>query len=275
MRYFILLILIVLMTSCEKELDFKYHEVDSQIVIEGAITQQGASVLITETTPMDEKLDLTPVTDADVVACDLNTGERRILYPNESGYFADDIPGEIGHEYRINVSYRGKSFEAECEMKPASQILGMEFQWIKMPYDYVAVLQVSFTDSDKDDDCYWIRLYRNEEPYMWIVSDDRRALNGVISEVVMTSRKDLDEEDEKSMLKDGDVVSASVAPISRSMYDYLNAIQADSNGPQMFTGDFCLGYFLAAPISVSSIEFKPDEMEEFKKPRTRDGVRGC
>lgn len=252
------------MTSCEKELDFKYHEVNSQIVIEGAITQQGASVLITETTPMDEKLDLTPITDADVVICDLNTGERRKLKPNESGRFVDDIPGIVGHEYRINISYGQKSFEAKCTMRPVSQILSMEFQWIKMPYDYVAVLQVTFTDSDMVDDCYWIQLYRNGEPYMWIVSDDRRAINGVISEVVMTSRKDLDEEDEKSVLRDGDVVSASVAPISRSMYDYLNAIQADSNGPRMFTGDFCLGYFLAAPITESTSIFRPNEMKEFK-----------
>ena len=26
------------------------------------------------------------------------------------------------------------------------EITGMEFEWVKMPYDYVAVLQVSFVD---------------------------------------------------------------------------------------------------------------------------------
>jgi len=264
MRHYILLIFIILLASCEKELDFKYHEVDSQIVIESTITQQGASVILTETTPMNEKLNPTPIKNADVVICDLNTGDRRILYPNETGGFTDNIPGIVGHKYRINITYKDKFFEAECKMRPASQIMGMEFQWIKMPYDYVAVLQITFTDNDTDDDCYWIRIYRNGEPYMWIVSDDRSAINGAISEVVMTSRKDLDEEDERTALRDGDVVSASVAPISRDMFDYLNAIQADSNGPQMFTGDFCLGYFLAAPITESSTVFKPDEMKEFK-----------
>ncbi len=263
MRHCFLLILIVFFVSCEKELDFKYHDVESQTVIEGAVTQQGTSVLITETTPMDEKLDLTPITNANVVISDLSTGEKRNLYPNASGRYADNVPGIVGHDYRINVSYEEKSFEAECKMPSISQILGLEFQWIKMPYDYVAILQVTFTDNDTEDDCYWIRLYRNDEPYMWIVSDDRRAVNGVINEVVMTSRKDLDEEDEKSALRDGDVVLASVAPISREMFDYLNAIQADSNGPRMFTGDYCLGYFLAAPISEATIVFKPDKMTVF------------
>ncbi len=69
---------------------------------------------------------------------------------------------------------------------------------------------------------------------MWLLSDDRSAVNGVINEVTMTSRKDIDEEDGKSVLKDGDEVKVIIAPIDRRMYDYLIAIQSDSNGPSMF-----------------------------------------
>lgn len=264
MRCFVLLAFIVLLTSCEKELDFKYHEVESQIVIEGNVTQNGTSVLITKTTPMNEKLDLTPITDAEIVVCDVTTGVETVLKINENGYFTDDTPGIVGHNYTLNVFYGGKQYEAECLMRPASQIIRMEFQWIKMPYDYVAVLQITFTDSESDDDCYWIRLYRNNEPYMWIVSDDRGAINGVVNEVVMTTRKNIDEEDERNVLRDGDIISATISPISRDMYDYLNAIQSDSNGPRMFNGDFCLGYFLSAVISESATEFHPDEMKEYK-----------
>lgn len=264
MRYFIFLIFIVFLSSCEKELDFTYHEVASQIVIEGNITQEGATVNVTQTTPMNEKLDSSPVADVEVQICDLNTNSFRILSMNEDGIYKDDIAGIEGHKYRLVVNRENNHYEATSFMRSISHIVEMDFQWIKMPYDYVAVLQISFTDNQTDDDCFWVRLYRNGEPYMWIVSDDRRAMNGIISEVVMTSRKDIDEEDEKAVLKDGDVVSASVSPVSRDMYDYLTAIQSDSNGPRMFSGDFCLGYFLAAPISESSIIFKPNEMKEFK-----------
>lgn len=264
MRYFIILIFIVFLSSCEKELDFTYHEVASQIVIEGSITLDGATVNVTQTTPMNEKLDSSPVSDVEVQICDLNTNSCRILSISEDGLYKDDIAGIDGHEYRLVVNHLDNHYEATDFMRSISHIVAMDFQWIKMPYDYVAVLQISFTDNKTDDDCYWVRLYRNGEPYMWIVSDDRRAVNGIISEVVMTSRKDIDEEDEDTVLKDGDVVSASVAPISRDMYDYLTAIQSNSNGPRMFSGDFCLGYFLAAPISESSIVFKPSEMKEFK-----------
>ena len=99
---------------------------------------------------------------------------------------------------------------------------------------------------------------------MWLLSDDRKSVNGLISEVTMTSRKDISEEDDATVLREGDVVSVTIAPISRVMYDYLTALQADSNGPRMFKGDYCLGYFMAAPISKSEIIYHPSEMKEYK-----------
>ena len=130
---------------------------------------------------------------------------------------------------------------------------------------YVAVLQVTFTDPiESSDDCYWIRLYRNGNSYMWLLSDDRKSVDGITNEVTMTSRKDISEEDDATVLQDGDVVSVTVAPISRAMYDYLTALQSDSNGSRMFEGDYCLGYFMAAPISKSEIIYRPSEMKEYK-----------
>ena len=42
-----------------------------------------------------------------------------------------------------------------------------------MPYDEVAVLKGEFYDNDtSDDECYWIKLYRNGEIYMWEEMDD-------------------------------------------------------------------------------------------------------
>ncbi|MDE6340242.1 MAG: hypothetical protein K2K97_10725, partial [Muribaculaceae bacterium] len=168
-----------------------------------------------------------------------------------------------GHNYKIEVNHGGKSYSAASVMRQASTILNLDFQWIKMPYDHVAVLQISFVDTTPDEDCFWIRIYKNGDPYKWLLSDDRGDQNGVILETTMTSRMNLDEEDEKSMLKDGDLVEVAIAPISRNMYDYLNAIQSDSNGPRMFSGDFCLGYYYAGAESRSSIIFRPSEMSFF------------
>lgn len=254
----ILIIGVTLFSSCEKELDFKYHDVDSQLVIEGLLSDSGCDLRLTYTTSMDEAMNLTPITDADVTMTDLTTGESYIIHTDAEGIFRDHTIGIPGHDYRIEILREGKNYSADCRMHPAAEITGLQFRWIKMPYDHVAVLDIDFKDTEGVDDCYWIRIYRNDEPYKWLLSDDRSAIGGIISESTMTSRKDTDEADDKKVLYDGDVVKVEIVPVARNMYDYLTAIQNDSNGPRMFEGDFCLGYFIAASVSSSSIVYNPD-----------------
>lgn len=105
-----------------------------------------------------------------------------------------------------------------------------------------------------------MRLYRKGIAYKWNLVTGLYGSDGIITDQFMTSRRDLDEEDEQVALRYGDVVTASVSPISREMYDYLEAISSDSNGPALFTGDFCLGYFLASPTVSASITFRPDQI---------------
>ncbi|MDE6346791.1 MAG: DUF4249 domain-containing protein [Muribaculaceae bacterium] len=254
----------VMLSSCEKELDFHYHDVEPQLVIEANLTQEGTTVLLTETAPMGEAMNTTPVVDATVTLTDITAGSTRALPLRDDGTFGDNIAGITGHEYRMEVMRGDKKYSSVCTMRQPTEITALEFEWIKMPYDYVAILQVSLTDPDTADDCYWIRLLRNGEPYMWNVTADMYTVDGIINHIIMTSRKDTDEEDEDKVLFDGDTVTAIVSPISHDMFDYIVALETDSNGPCMWEGDFCLGYFLASPAATATIVFRPDEMKEYK-----------
>lgn len=259
----ILFFLTLFLSSCEKELEFTYHYIDSQLVIEGLLDGKGARVTLSYTTPMNEKLEKNYLTDGDIVLIDETTCDSVRLTTDQKGIYSSSYAGKPGHIYGLAVKRAGKRYSSRCMMRPAVSIQGLKFQWIKMPYDYVAVLQIDFEDLKSENDCYWIRIFRNGEPYKWLLSDDRSAVNGVIREVTMTSRKDLDEEDEKDILRDGDEVKVAINAISQEMYDYLTAIQNDSNGPEMFEGDFCLGYFLAADSASDSIIFHPDQLTLF------------
>ena len=262
--FYIAPLLFFLLISCEKELDFKYHDIEPQLVIEGTLAHEGARVALSLTTPMDEKIEKNYLTNADVFLSDLTSGKEIELTPDENGVFTNDFMPEIGDDYRLKVSYQGKEFYSRCTMRGATRILALMFQWIKMPYDHVAVLQITFADLESEDDCYWIKILRNGEPYKWIMSDDRGAVNGAITEVIFTTRRDLSEEDEKDILRDGDEVKVIINTISREMYDYLIAIENDSNGPAMFEGDFCLGYFMASDSVSDSIIFRPDEISQYE-----------
>lgn len=253
----------VLAAGCEKELDFKYHDIEALTVIEGTLTESGADVTIRLTTPMDEPMDRTCLTDAQVTLSDLHTGERTVLTADDLGHYRSGAAGVPGHEYLLTVSRDGKEYASASLMRRAPKIEGLEFKWISMPYDDVAALQVAFADSDPTayGDCYWIRIYRNGEFYKWSTVQDDRAIDGVLYESVNTTRKDESAEDEDDLLVDGDEVRVTVAQVSKAFYDYLNAMSSDSNGPRMFQGDMCLGYFLAAGVSESTIEFHPDRMD--------------
>lgn len=254
------LLLLVIFSACEKELDFKYHQVESQLVIEGTVSTNGTTVKLSLTTPMNEPMDTVHLTDAEVTLTDLTEYKNYILSPNDSGMYVNDYKGTAGHEYSLKIIIDGKEYTSQCVMRDSVSDLTLSFQWIKMPYDHVAVLEVSFNESDNQSDCYWIRLYRNHEPYKWLLAKGNNATDGKIHEVTFTTRKDLEEEDEKDILRDGDIMTAKVTAVSKEMYDYIVSIESDSNGLRMFSGDFCLGYFLAAEESQASIVFHPDEI---------------
>lgn len=255
----------LMIEGCSKDLDLKYHDIEPLTVIEAELTPEGFRASITLTTPMDEPMDRTRLTDARVALLDLNSGEEYSISADEEGYFSNDIPGIVGHDYRLRVEREGNVYEMETTMYPPTEILSMEFNWINMPYDQVAVLQVEYADNqDKDEECYWVKVYRNGEIYLWQEMDDRSAINGVAPFFSMTSRRDTDEEDDDQVLFDGDVMTVSISQISMEMHDYLEALQNDSNGPALFSGQRVLGYFIASSPTSRSITFHPDQIPEYK-----------
>ena len=253
--------LVPMLCSCEKELDFEYHYEPPKTVIEGTLDQHGVRVSLTLTTPMDEPMDRTRLTDATVTVEDLTAGTVRSLLPDADGYFTDATPGEPGHSYRLKVLRDGVTYTSDCLMKAPTEILEMKFRWVKMPYDHVAALRISLADIPGEESYYWVRLLRNGKGYQWMFINDKGMEDGTVKGATFTTRMDADEEDEKNRLVDGDVVTAIVTPVSLEMIDYLVALGNDSNGPAMFSGGFCLGYFLAAPVCEESVVFHPAEIE--------------
>lgn len=262
-NYLWILILFPLVLSCEKELDFKYHDVSSQFVIEGTLDSKDAMVSLSYTIPMDEALVPAYITDAEVTIKDLNDDISYILSP-DNGIFRKEIPAMPNHNYELTVIHNGRQFKSSCLMRDGVEIRDLKFQWIKMPYDHVAVLEIISTVSEIEGTCYWTRIYKNGEPYKWLMSHGSGAIDGELSQTTFTTRQNPDDENDKDNLKEGDVLTVKVNPISLEMYDYLVAINSDSNGPSMFSGDYCLGYFLASEGAKSSIIYQPSEIPYYQ-----------
>lgn len=261
-RYIIPAIAAAAFASCEKEIDFKYHDIPEQQVIECLLTQNGVSAKLTKTVATDEPFPKETVTDASVIINDVTAARSFTLTSDSSGVFTcQDLRGEPGHEYELMVTMGDQSYASSCRMLEPSKILSAEFSWIKMPYDDVAVLKVQFTEDKDPYTNYWMRVFRNGEIYDWQAISSHNAVDGVVRGMMMTSRKDADEEDDDTVLRDGDVIDIEVLPVSRDIADYLNSLNnGDYNGNLLFTGSYCLGYFLAAPVAETQIIYHPDQI---------------
>lgn len=250
------------LTSCEKEIYFEYKDIPEQQVIEGLLTQEGVSVRLTKTVPTDEPFSDKTLTDAEVTLNDKTDGAVYHLSPDEKGVFTHyGLAGVTGHEYELTIIIGENIYTSSSRMLPPCEIESAEFNWIKMPYDDVAVLKIQFTEVGDKTTHYWVRVYRNGEPYEWQALESRNAVGGIVTAMMMTSRKDISAEDDDSVLKEGDVVDIEVFTISEVMADYLDSLNnGDYNGNRMFAGSYCLGYFLAAPISRTQLTYHPDQI---------------
>lgn len=262
LRYILSAIAMMAFASCEKEIDFEYKDIPQQQVIEGVLTREGVRVRLTKTVPTDEPFSDNTLTDASVIVVDLTAGATYSLSPDEKGEFTyAGLKGEAGHEYELTVRIGEDRYTSTSRMLPESEIVSAEFNWIKMPYDDVAVLKVQFAEVGDKWTHYWLRVYRNGQPYAWQTVGTQNAVDGIVTGMMMTSRKDITEEDDDEVLRDGDTIDIEVLPISKAMGDYLDSLNnGDYNGNRMFAGSYCLGYFLAAPISRNQLIYHPDQI---------------
>lgn len=262
LRYTLPAVGLMAFASCEKEIEFEYKDIPEQLVIEGLLTRDSVGVRLTKTIPTDVPFNDHTLTDACVTVTDKTAGAAYSLLPDAKGVFTlPGLAGEAGHDYELSVTIGDDSYTSASRMLAESEIVSAEFNWIKMPYDDVAVLKVQFTEVGDKQTFYWLRVYRNGEPYEWQTISSHNAVDGLVTGLMMTSRKDIGAEDDASVLKEGDIVDIEVLPISKEMGDYLTSLNnGDYNGNRMFAGSYCLGYFLAAPLSGTQLVYHPDRI---------------
>ena len=262
---FLSCVILIGFASCEKELEIEYHEIPALSVIEGTLTTDGIRVGITQTTPMGEPMDETLFTDAEVVLTDLTSSVSYMLTPDSEGYYCDPTPGIEGHKYLLTVDREDCHYETETEMYGLTEIESLQFIWVRMPDDDMAVLQGTFIDDPDITQYYWIRIYRNGKFYQWAEKDDRASLNGFCGFQTTTTHRDPSKEEEESVIVTGDIVTCTVCQISEEMHDYLEALKNNGGAPTLFNGDKCLGYFMATSPATESIVFDPDKIVEYEK----------
>lgn len=268
--------LLLLFSSCEKEIDMDYHTVEPLYVVEAGISEEGAVARISQTQNVTDEIGKRPVSDAQVIITSDN-GEQCTLHLDSAGcYSSSKIKGVEGRKYTIKVQIGDYVTESTSQMQEKFSIDESYMYKEQMLEDQVVYYHVGVSGYKTDTIGYFYALVmRNGEPYKWSVIGNRWFDEMTSINVGCFVYCDLDK-DNKDILKDGEEISVEVRKIDERTYDYLYALliagHSSSNPIRNFTNPSTLGYFSAyhstrqIPLRFSkeSLEFYDDLMESKK-----------
>ena len=285
------IIFLLMLTSCKKEIDFDFHEIEPVVVIEGRVTNEGSSVVITQSRSVTDSVHPHCLQDA-VVTITADGSTTTLLYDATSDSYHSSVPGVAGKTYQLSVDLDDRHYEASAYMPAATPVLQAGFFWLSMLDERMLVYELWAVDPDPAErNHYWYRIDRishhphfdgkpkaaRHEAYRWGILDDRGCPPGkVFIDIVTTSEKAMDEDKEenwKSILYDGDSINCELMTIDRSVYDYFASLRAGQGGganPQSNITGGCLGYFAAGSVvRTETIVFSRDNVKEWNKTNTK------
>jgi hypothetical protein len=284
-RIYIIVLLAVGLTACTKEIDFDYHEVEPQLMIEGRVTNEGSEVLITRTRSVLDSVKSPCLTGAEVVITTDGVIEH-LPYDTRTRSYHSAFRGTVGQTYHLSVNFDGHHYEATSTMPAPAPIKSTEFLWQSVVDERILFYEVYAADTEPDERNYfWYRMDRQSnhphfknkpqtDAYRWNVFEDRGHLPGQITcDVMCMSQRAVDEDKEenwKSILYEGDIVTFKLMTIDRSTFDFLKSLRAGQSGGanpiSNIKGDPCLGYFTATSIThADTIRFSFANIREVSK----------
>ncbi len=254
------LIILVLFTSfflvsCEKEIEIDLNEGDTQIVIEGEITNEPGpyKVKISKTVNFNKGNNFPGVSNAIVTITD-NLGNTEQLIEIENGiYQTSSLVGIQGNTYTLNISVEGKNYSAISKMPMQVNLDSLRFNEFSAPLgggNSLTTVPMFKDPVEKGNNYRFFFSVNGEKNTGYIITNDN-VNNGQENQ-----RPIFDQELEVNM---GDTVIVEMRCIDLNIYNYFYTLSqisgggpgggaTPSNPPNNITGDKALGYFSAHTI---------------------------
>lgn len=279
-----MIICVAALTACTKEIDFEFRDEAPVVVIEGKVTNEGRTVVISHTRAVTDSVHSHCLPGADVVMTDGVTSTP-LTYDAAADCYYSPVAGEVGKTYQMQVDFEGQHYEASATMPAAAPVTSSEFSWVTMMGQRMLCYEMWAVDPEPNvRNYYWMRIdrishhphlegTRQTAPYNWDLMDDRGCPPGqIFADWMLVSEKDMDDDKEenwKRILYDGDSVCVTLMTVDPKVYDYLYQLGSGqhhgANPHSNITGG-CLGYFAAGSVTRSdTIVFKRDAVCEWKK----------
>lgn len=271
MRNLYTLLLLLLTLSCQKEIELDYRDIEPVVSIEGRVTNEQVYVLITRTRSMNDSVKGRGIGGA-VVTISSEDGTEQLVYDARDGYYrpASGMKGVPGRTYRLDVTLDGHQYAASSTMPRQAPIVSTQFIWQSLLDNGMLMYEMWASDPEPDvRNYYWYRVDRRAkdpkvrqkqgtDAYRWSSFDDRGAINARIYRDIMCVNEemmdgqDIEDDQLKSILFDGDTITLQLMTIDRAMFEYYQSLSVGQRmgaNPISNISGGCLGYFAAGSVS--------------------------
>ena len=261
MKWLKYVLMLLCLTSCEKDIDIDYHKAEKRYVVEASVTNTGTTVRISQTNAMDDNSTVSNINDATVVITG-DDGTNESIPFSKNGYYTSALTGKPGITYHIDVRVGGEHFTSSSTMQRLPVMNSFRIVRKKILSENYILGDIRLQDIPNEANWYFIHIYRNKTGYRWSVLKDDTNPNKELQQLFGLFQEGSNDED---VLHEGEVLHIVVRAIDQRAYDYLYSMeQMDETGTNPinnFAGG-CLGYFSAHSEFSFERVYHKDEVED-------------
>lgn len=252
----------LLVTGCEKVVDLKYKGNQSNIIIEGNITNEPGPyfVKITKSISLKETGAYPTIDDATVTISD-DAGNSETLTPQGNGTYRTTLLNSIqGRTYTLQVKTENQTYTAQSTMPQRVAFDSLKVEQIVFTGETEYNLIPVYTDPAAKGNHYRFVLSVNNKLINQQLIQNDEVKNGVVN----TLRLEINDDDLK--VKEGDLVNIQMQCIDKhaGLYYKTLALMADSgpgggttpNNPPGNISNGALGLFSAHTVEAKSVTIK-------------------
>lgn len=258
-RLVYLVMSMVLLSSCEKEIDLKLKDKSGDIVIEGNITDLPGPyyVSVTRSVAFTETNEYPPVTGAEIIITDDFGQHDSLVYHANGLYKTNTLMGLYGHTYTLSVTVEGTTYTATCKMPQWVRLDSLKQDQIRFGTEVRYGVVPFYIDPPELGNYYRFIQFVNGRRDKGYYNFSDNTNNGMVNTRPLYASFEREEDE----VKPGDKIELEMQCIDYAVYTYFNALaQIEGGGgtttpanPPTNLSNGALGIFSAHTVQTGSI----------------------
>jgi len=235
----VVLLVVIVFTSCEDVIDVDLQEVPPRLVIEASIDWEKGTlgneqiIALRTSTPYFKNTEDTSVTGASVIVTNDTDGTEFVFVDQNNGVYATDVfVPIINQSYTLEVIYNGEMYTATETLMPVPDINEIYQSTEEGFDDELLEVNLTFLDPEEEENYYIFGFQRRGDLFVRIEEVDDQFING--NEVNWWFEKEEEDEVNEKAFEIGDIVDIEFYGVSEAYSNYIRILIEQSEGIGLF-----------------------------------------